>query len=69
MSIYSDISWRDQVTFWWDDDDDVRFVLDHHAELDSYSASSKKKQSAGRHVAPRNHDIMISTQPVFALIN
>ena len=32
------------------DDDDVRFVLDQHAELDFYSASSLKQQSVGRHV-------------------
>jgi hypothetical protein len=32
--------------------DEVRFVLDQHAELDLYSASSPKQQSAGRHVAP-----------------
>jgi hypothetical protein len=36
---------------WWDDDD-VHFVLDQHAELDFYSASSLTQQSAGRHVAP-----------------
>jgi hypothetical protein len=29
-------------------DDEVRFVLDQHAELDFYSASSLKQQSAGR---------------------
>jgi hypothetical protein len=34
------------------DDDDVHFVLDQHAELDLYSASSLKLQSAGRHVTP-----------------
>ena len=31
---------------------DVRFVLDQHCQLDFYSASSPKQQSAGRHVAP-----------------
>ena len=31
--------------------DDVSFVLDHHAELDFYGASSLKQQSTGRHVA------------------
>jgi hypothetical protein len=51
----------------WNDDDDVHFVLDQHAELDFYSASSLKQQSAGRHVAPLGHIIMISSQPVFAL--
>jgi hypothetical protein len=49
------------------DDDEVRFVLDQHAELDFYSASSLKRQSAGRHVAPLGHIIPIASQPVFAL--
>jgi len=31
---------------------EIRFVLDQQAELDFYSASSLKQQSAGRHVAP-----------------
>jgi hypothetical protein len=31
---------REQVRFWWDDDDDVCFVIDQQAELDVYSASS-----------------------------
>ena len=35
---------------WWDDD--ICFVLDQHAQLDLYSASSLKQQSANRHVAP-----------------
>ena len=39
-----------------DDDDEVCFVLDQHAELDFYSASSLKQQSAGRHVAPHDFD-------------
>jgi hypothetical protein len=32
---------REQVNFQWDDDD-VRFVLDTHAELEFYSTSSLK---------------------------
>jgi hypothetical protein len=32
--------------------DEVCFVLDQHAELDFYSASSLKQQSADKHVAP-----------------
>ena len=48
-------------------DDDVRFVLDQHAEFDFYSASSLKQQSASRHVAPLGHIILIPSQPVFAL--
>jgi hypothetical protein len=39
------MSWREQVNFQWDDDE-VLFVLDQHAELDFYSASSLKQQSA-----------------------
>ena len=41
---------REQVNF-LRDDDEVRFVLDQHAELDFYSASSLKQQSADRDVA------------------
>jgi hypothetical protein len=46
---------------------EVRYVLDQHAELDFYSASSLKQQSVGRHVAPLWHIILIPSQPVFAL--
>jgi hypothetical protein len=45
----------------------VRLVLDQHAELNFYSASSLKQQSAGRHVAPLEHIILIPSQPIFAL--
>ena len=48
--------------FKWDDDE-IPFVLDQHAELDFYSASSQ--QSAGRHVAPLGYIILILRQPVF----
>ena len=47
--------------------DEVRFVLDQHAELGFYSASSLKQQSTGRHVVPHGHIILIPSQPVFAL--
>jgi hypothetical protein len=60
MSNFSEIPWQEQVTFWWDDesdDDEVHCVLDQHAELDFYSASSLKQQSASRHVAPLGHII------------
>jgi hypothetical protein len=60
------MSWREQVNCQWDDDE-FRFVLDQHAELDFYSASSLKQQSTGRHVAPLGHIILITSQPVFAL--
>jgi hypothetical protein len=63
---FSAILWREQVNFQLYDDE-VRFVLDQHAELDAYSASSLKQQSTDRHVAPRRHIILIPSQPVFAL--
>ena len=56
----------EQVNFQWDDDE-VRFILDQNAELDFYSVSWLKQQSAGRHVAPVGHIILIPSQPVFAL--
>ena len=42
------------------------FVLDQHTNLDFYSASSLKQQSAGRHVAPPGHIILILNQSVLA---
>jgi hypothetical protein len=57
---------KTQVNFQWDDDE-IYIVLDQHAELDLYSASSLKQQSAGRHVAPLGHIILILSQIVFAL--
>jgi hypothetical protein len=63
MSNVLAISWREQVTYWWDDDNGIRFVLDQDAELDYYS-SSLLKQSTGRYVAPLGHIILISNQPV-----
>ena len=50
QQICSAISW---------DDDEVRSVLDQHAELNFYTASSLKQQSVGKHVAPLGHIIMI----------
>ena len=54
--------------FQWKDDE-VRFVLDQHAELDFYSAtySSLKQQSTEKHVSLLGHIILIASQPVFAL--
>jgi len=60
------MSWQEQVTFQWDDDE-VRFVLDQHAELELHSGSSLKQPSAGRHVAPLGPIIVIPSKPVFAL--
>jgi hypothetical protein len=53
-----------RINFQWDDNE-VHFVLDQHAQLDFYSASSLKQQSAGRHVAPLGHIILVLSQPVF----
>jgi hypothetical protein len=58
FSNFSAILWREQVNYQWDDDE-VRFVLDQHAELDFFSASSLKQQSAGRNVTPFGHIILI----------
>ena len=49
------------------DDADVRLVIDQPSYLDIiYSSSSLKQKSAGRHVAPFEHIILISSLPVFA---
>ena len=45
MPIQQFLSWGEQVNFQWDDDE-VCFVLDQHAKLDFYIASSLKQQSA-----------------------
>ena len=50
------------------DDDDVCFVLDQHAQLDFYSPSSVKQQSASRYVTPLGHIILILNQPVLLLL-
>jgi hypothetical protein len=65
-AIFSAMLWREQVNYQWDDDG-VRFVLDQHAELELYSASSLRQQSAGRNVTPFGHIILIPSQPIFAL--
>ena len=66
FSKFAAIWWREQVNFQWDEDDEVCFVLDQHANLDFYSASSLKQQSTGRHVAPLGHIILILNQSVFS---
>jgi hypothetical protein len=43
----------------WDDNSDVRFIVDQQALLDLYSDSLLKQQSIGRHVAPLGHIILI----------
>ena len=50
-----------------ENDNEVHFVLDQHAVLDFYSASSLKQQSVNRHVAPLGHIIPIPCQTVFVL--
>ena len=57
-AILSATLWREQVNYQWDDDE-VRFVLDQHAELDFNSASSLNQQFAGRNVIPFGHIILI----------
>jgi hypothetical protein len=53
---------------WWDENDDkVRFVLEQNVELDVYSASSLIPQSVDRHISPLGHIILIPSQPVFIL--
>ena len=42
-------------------------ILDQHANLDCYSASSLKQQPGGRHVAPLGHIILIPSQSIFLL--
>ena len=63
---FSAISWREQVNFQLNDDE-VLFVLDQHAELDFYSASSLKQQSVDRHVAPTRTHYPDSEPTSFAL--
>ena len=62
---FSAISWWEQVTFRWDDDD-VRFVQNQQTWLDFYSANSLKQQSIDRNVPPLGHIILNQSQPVFA---
>jgi len=66
VSNFSAILYWEQVTFQWDDDE-VHVVLDQHAYLDFYSASSTDQQSIGRLVAPLGHIILIASQSIFDL--
>ena len=56
-----------QNSRWDDDDDEVRFVLNQQAQLDFYSASSLKQQSADKQVAPLGNSVLIPGQPVYAV--
>ena len=42
--------------------------IDQHVELDLYSVSSLKQQSAGRHVAPLEHVIRIRANQSFLFL-
>ena len=57
----------EQINFQWHDDDEVCFVLDQHASLDFYSASSLKQQSMNKHVVQLGQNIVFLSQPVFTL--
>ena len=65
FSNFSALSWREQVNFQLNDDE-VRFVLDQDTELDFFSASLLKQQSADGHVCPLRKIILIQSQAVFA---
>jgi hypothetical protein len=67
ISIFSAISWWEQITLQWDDNE-VCFVLNQPALLDLYSASSLKHQSARRHVTSLGHIIKILNQPLLLLV-
>ena len=51
----SGISWPEQVTGTYNEMRMIS-VLDQHAELEFYGASSLKQQCAGRHVTPHYTD-------------
>jgi len=52
VSNFAVLSWREQVTYKWNDDDDV---IDKQSELDCYSVSLLKHQSANTHGASLGH--------------
>ena len=52
------------VAFRWDNGM-VWFVLDQHAEVNLYSVSSPKQQSADKRVIPPEHIIPIPGEPGF----
>ena len=59
MSNISAISWREQITFRWDDND-IYFVLNQHAKL------KLKQLSKRRHVPPLRHIFLTLSHTVFA---
>ena len=58
MARTSYIKWNDY---------EVRFVLDQHADLNFCRASSQKRHSSGRHVAPFGHIVQIPRQTICVL--
>jgi hypothetical protein len=59
--------WQWEQAIFQLDRSEARYVLEQQALLDFHNASSPKQQSAGRHVTPLGHIILIPSQPVFAL--
>jgi hypothetical protein len=55
---------ENMLHFWWDDDEDVCFVLDQNAELGFYIANLLKQQSAVRHITPLGYIILMPSQQV-----
>ena len=61
QQFFSYIMARTSSNFQWDDD--VNFILDQHASLDFYNASSLKQQSAEFYqITARTHDLPYSSQ-------
>ena len=65
---YSHTMTRTIYILWDDDDDDFHFVVDRHAEMDVYTVTSLKHQSAGRHVDPLAETTLILRHSVFDII-
>jgi hypothetical protein len=65
MNNFSAISWREQVTF--DEMMKMSTLYQTNTDLNLYSASSLKQQSAGKHVSPLRHIIVIPSRPVLSL--
>jgi hypothetical protein len=64
-AMFSAISWREQVTFQWDNDV-FRSVLGRQTrEVEFNSVSSLKQQSTDRLVVPLGHSILIPSQLFF----
>jgi len=65
MSNFTAISWWIYIRW---NGNDLRVLLDQHAKLNLYSASSMTQHYAGRHVAPLWHIILIPSQTVCVLM-